>query len=370
MASSQRLKKAPRNEPDIPTGEHPKYICIRCGKAFTKADGNFPVSHTHMYRQIGRLPWCNDCVDAMYTEYFNRYENKRKAVRRMCMKFDLYYSDAMFDMAEKLAGDRSIIRAYLSKININRFLDYSFDNTLSDEMKADEDAKEEAARILRERKELENRQAQLDSESAMIDKHLENVDAEAEALSQVPDDIKRFWGPGYEASMYWELEDRLNFWKSQYPEGYKFDVGELALLRQICGLEIDSNHDRAAGRPSDKSANMLNTLIGSLKLKPVQKKDEVDAEIDGTPLGVYIQMWEQRKPLPEIDEKYKDINGNIKNIYTWFYGAASKMVGLKNAYCRMFEDALEKWRVQRPDIDQVDDDSAIDEYFSSHGGDD
>lgn len=63
--------------------------------------------------------------------------------------------------------------------------------------------------------------------------------------------------------------------------------------------------------------NSLNTLVGSLNLKPAQKNkaDDLDTEMTNTPLGVWLWKYENQKPLPEIDEDLKDVN-KIKSIFS------------------------------------------------------
>ena len=71
-----------------------KYICTRCGSEYDKQNGNFArcasplVSGNDKYLTV-----CNQCLDDMYHHYFDVLGNRNDAIRRMCMKFDLYFSD-------------------------------------------------------------------------------------------------------------------------------------------------------------------------------------------------------------------------------------------------------------------------------------
>ena len=55
----------------------------------------------------------------------------------------------------------------------------------------------------------------------------------------------------------------------------------------------------------------------------------------------------------------------IKNITTWYLGHACKMVGLRNSYCKMYEDAMDELRVKHPEYDEEDDDSLLNDIFGS-----
>lgn len=95
-------------------------------------------------------------------------------------------------------------------------------------------------------------------------------------------------------------------------------------MRQLCNLEVSISKDAAAGKSIDKSVNSLNTLIGSLNLKPAQKKsDELDASIANTPLGVWLFRYENKRPLPEIDKSLQDVN-RIKNTCSHGWGIYAK----------------------------------------------
>ena len=71
------------------------------------------VCHSPMYRSSGYLPWCNDCIESMYDGYRRDLQDDRAAMKRMCMKMDLYWSDAIYEMVERTAGVFSRIRNYI-----------------------------------------------------------------------------------------------------------------------------------------------------------------------------------------------------------------------------------------------------------------
>ena len=41
------------------------------------------------------------------------------------------------------------------------------------------------------------------------------------------------------------------------------------------------------------------------------------------------------------------------------------MVGLRNSYCKMYEDAMDELRVKHPEYDEEDDDSLLNDIFGS-----
>ena len=145
------------------------------------------------------------------------------------------------------------------------------------------------------------------------------------------------------------------------------DPTERSLYRQICLLETIIRRDDAHGNAIDKKVNALNSLLGSMNLKPAQKKSEADAELDNMPLGVGIQKWEYSRPLPPTPDNMKDESGIIRNVTTWFLGHACKMVGPRNSYCQMYEDAINEYRVKYPEYAEEDDDTILTDIFGDSG---
>lgn len=323
-----------------------KFYCCRCGLAYSRQKGYFPVSHSPMYRGSGFLPICSECVDQMYDQYCATLRDERAAMRRMCMKLDLYWSDSIYDMVERTSGLNSRVRNYIGKSNLGRFINKTFDDTIKEE-------------------ELLQRTMGVNplSVAPPVEEEPE-PDPEEEII--IEDDVRMFWGPGYTPSMYRDLEERRKYWMSKYPASYQPDIGEEALIRQICNLEIDINRDRAAGKSVDKNINTLNTIVGSLNLKPVQKKaDDNDAEYESTPLGVWIRRWENNRPIPEPDPELKDVDGLIRYIDIWFRGHLAKMVGYDNAYSKAYEDEMARIKVERPEFEDEDDEITFNNVFAS-----
>lgn len=320
-------------------------ICRKCGTAYGRLKGYFPVSYGNLYRGTGHLPYCKECVDGMFNTYLAECKDTKKAVRQMCRKLDLYWNEKIYEVAEKQNTPRSIMTSYMGKINAPKYANKSYDDTL----------REENALWL-EPKAYTNTQLE------------ESVIEHTGDDSEISDEVIDFWGPGYTPSMYIELENRYKYWMSRFPNKDDIDIGTEALVRQICNLEIDINRDRAAGKSIDKNVNTLNNLLGSAMLKPAQQKDEVEASINETPLGVWIDRWEKKRPIPEPDPMLKDVDKIVKYITVWFYGHISKTLGIKNMYCDMYEKEMEKMKVSRPEAYSVEDDDDEAVFNSMFGG--
>ena len=121
--------------------------------------------------------------------------------------------------------------------------------------------------------------------------------------------------------------------------------------------------------PAHNEEKVISDIMVKLGISPDQQIDEDEASIiESTPMGVWIRRWEDKRPLPEEDEDMKDSNGVIRYIHTWFFGHIGKMLGLKSPYTKMYEDEINRFRVERPDLADVDDDDIINDEFGEGDG--
>lgn len=315
--------------------ETDRAVCSRCGKSYQKHKGFFRVSYAACHRGLGYMPICSECLDSLYNTYLSQCNNTKDAVRQICRKLDLYWNETAFAAVEKKSTTRTILSMYLQRINSISYAGKCYDDTLANEGTL---------------------WSFSDSQACFRERGVSGNDSsESGGLADIPEEIVAFWGSGYTSEMYLELEQRRSYWMSRLPDGSDIDIGTEALIRQICPLELDINRYRASGRDVDKLVANLDKLIGSAGLRPGQKRQEdADASLTNTPLGVWLYRYENKRPLPEIDEELKDVNGIRKYVFTWM-GHLCKMLGLKNAYSQLYEDEIAKLRVEKPEYDGDDD---------------
>ena len=186
MAEAPRRKKLEKTVDDSTTIQtSQKFYCCRCGTSYSRKKGYFPVSHSPMYRGSGFLPMCNDCVEDMYEQYRAMLGDDKAAMKRMCMKLDLYWNEDIYAMVERTAGVHSRVRNYIGKTNIIRYIDKTFDDTLDEE-------------------------ALLEPEETPAASYIAQPEDTAEA--DVDQALVDFWGAGYTPDFYLELERRYKDW--------------------------------------------------------------------------------------------------------------------------------------------------------------
>lgn len=330
------------------------FICSRCGIAYSTWKGHFYSCFAEMWRGIKHLPICKQCTDELYELYLGECQNAKAAVRQMCRKLDLVWAEQLFDNAEVKETPHTVFVAYLNKINAVNRAGQCYDDTL----------REEGVlwRFTRLAKGIhlkyEETEESLNAGKDVVQKQYDNP---------ISDEVVAFWGRGYMPDMYRDLEERKEFWMSRYESPDDLDQSHIGIIRQVCMLEVTINRDVAAGKPIDKNVNSLNTLLGSLGLKPVQQKGEDNDAALEQPLGVWLARYEKKRPLPEVDEELKDVNGLIKYITIWCKGHLAKMLGVRNSYSKLYEDEMERLRVEKPEYADEEDEEFLADFLS--GGD-
>ena len=321
-------------------------ICCKCGKSYSRRKGFFAVNYGVLYKGVGYLSVCKECVDKMYNDYLTECGDSKLAVRQMCRKLDLYWNEKVFEMVEKKSTTRTVMTNYIVKLHTNAYLGKSYDDTLTDEgMLWNFDIKNyEYINDTEEEKDIETEDEEIDVDDSIVD----------------------FWGRGLDTADYNKLESKKAKWLSDYPNAEQIDAPTELIVKQVCLLELDMDKKRAnGGTVSEKILKAYTDLLGSANLKPVQKqKEDSDATIDKTPLGVWAQIYERERPIPEVDPELKDVDGIIRYISTWFLGHLCKMLGIKNTYCKLYEDAIENLRVEHPEFEDEDDDTMFDDIFA------
>lgn len=328
-------------------------VCTKCGTDYSRRKGYFPVSYSLLHKGIGYIPVCKDCIDKMYNGYLSQCNSAKYAVRQICRKLDLYWSESVYSVVSRKSTTRSMMTQYIAKINSVTYAGKSYDDTLSEEG------------TLWSFIEVES-----DMANITYEKKYDSSDSGEEQSDAVSDEMVAFWGSGYSPSMYAELEQRRTYYISKFPKDAELDVGFEILIRQICNLEVNIARDSAAGKSIDKSVNSLNTLLGSLNIKPTQKKfDDSDSSIDKTPLGIWAQRIEYKRPIKEIDPELQDVDEIKKYVSIWFLGHLCKMLGIKNSYCKLYEEEIAKMRIEHPEYEDEDDETMFNDIFCSDGTD-
>ena len=320
--------------------------CCRCGTAYGRKKGNFPVSYAALYKGSGYLPVCKGCVEAMYNGYLAECGDTRQAVRQMCRKLDLYWNETLYERVSKKATTRTMMTSYIQATTNIGYAGKSYDDSLIAEGG------------------MWAKRGIMDSDD---EDTAPNTDEPAEessgelSMNDIPDEVIGYWGSGYSPDMYQNLEQRKTYWVNNLPESAMQDPGTEARIRQICTLEIDIQRLSAAGKSADKQIGMLNKMLDSIGFNTGQRDN--DTALEKTPFGVWIDRLEHERPVKDPDPELSDVDGIIQKISIWFLGHAAKMLGIKNMYSKMYEDKMKEFVIENASLDE-DDDEGYENLFN------
>lgn len=322
------------------------YNCTCCGKIFDKQRTYFPKSQSKLYAKNSQyLPICWTCVINLYHTYTAEFEDDYAGAERVCCKLDYYWNrDAFQSIKDSEATTDPQIKAYINKIN--RSVIYArktYDDTISER---GESWKQQAT-------------AQIERETALGQRNT--------LVEQATPEMKQFWGNGFENEDYFWLEERFKRWadedRQDRSENAQIDIGAETIYKQICILERTIDKENAAGRATDKLISQLNQLVQTVRGKMGKAREAADGGFDGQPLGVGIRMYEFDKPIPETPPELQDQGGLIRLITIWFFGHLCKMLHIKNSYCKLYEQEIERLKIERPDLNDEDDDNLLYDIF-------
>lgn len=282
---------------------------------------------------------CGDCVDALMMKYRSETNDDLEAARHVCMKFDIFWDPTLFKSTARTGSPTSsTIRVYISRMSLSKYIGKTFDDSLKLEL-ANGIATYAAAPEQKER-----------------------------VVKEATDEDIDFWGVGFSDEEYMRLNKKYSDWTSDITGDEPLSLGEQTLYRTICILETTIDRNAAAGKPVEASIKQLNELLGEVNAKPKQKKttDESDEAFGDLPFGVGIRLFENERPVPKPLPEFDDVDQVRKYVTVWFFGHLCHMLHIKNSYCRMYEEEMERLRVERPELSDEEDDEFLTDIF---GGD-
>lgn len=317
--------------------------CLCCGEK--KDIDVYYTSDSLQYRAYGRIPYCKDCIDKMYQGYldeFNRlqYTNcEKRAVQRLCMVLDLYYSDEMYNTAfsdhQKAVvkfdnKDLKFITYYMKNVKMYQYRKRNYNTTINDEYKT-----------LKE----ENRKMSI----------FNNVDSKDQ--ERINKAVKIF-GAGFSDVDYLFLLDQYDDWTSRHECKTK---SQEEIFKAICFNRLKAHKANVAGEDTKDLDRTFKDLLDTGKLQPKQNKESIIA--DKMRMGDLISMWENviKKPVPTPTSHLADID-HIGELDGFMRGHTITAIGESpNSYSEVYKKLMKQFTVNRPEYtDDYDSDDAFD----------
>lgn len=306
--------------------------CLSCNKVCDS--GDFYNSDSGLYESIGKIPYCKSCLEKFYQHYLKECKKaeytspERKAVERICMTLDIYYSDDILDSVmeqlETKRTDATLIILYIKQVKLYQYRKKNYDTT------------------------LQERYLKIKNDNFVMSDYEEQVTERSENIQKA----EKFFGTGFTDEDYLYLYEQYNDWTARHECETK---SQEEIFKRLCFTQLELlKATRNKEDTKDLNATYLKQLEAA-KLQPKQNKGETVS--DTQTFGTLIDKWENTRPVPEIDEDLKDVDKIGKYINIFFKGHLSRMMGIKNAPCKAYDDFMKQFSVKKPEYESDDGDS-------------
>ena len=171
-----------------------KCVCCSCGEP--KNSTHFYKSNSEFYSE-GALPICKECFSRKFGQYAAEYHSNKKAMQRMCMAFDIYFNEDLFDKCD--TNDDTVVGKYFRQLNMNQNKGKTFDTTIN----------EGGFSLSGERKQPKEKRV------AVVDQYGNEDSEKTEEIN--PKDIER-WGVGLEPIDYEILNSHYKLLTDSNPQ--------------------------------------------------------------------------------------------------------------------------------------------------------
>lgn len=311
--------------------------CMSCNTRYPSKEYYNSASLAH--RTYCKVPICDDCLNNMYKEYVRRYtvaeydNPERKAMERICMIADKYYSDKLFDSAmkdrEKDSYDKkTFVWLYMKQTNMYQYRNRDYDDTIKEKkVFCGDDG------------------VQLPSK--------ENSDKTNEEQEIIEEAIEIF-GTGFTEDDYLYLYEEYKDWTARHECNTK---AQEELFKRLCFKQLDILKAERRKENTDKLDDTYQKLLQTANLQPRQNTSDTVSEAHT--FGTMIDKWENTRPLPETDEELRDVDGIRKYINVFFLGHIAKMLGIENKYSDEYDEYMEQYTVSKPEYGDDSDVGAI-----------
>lgn len=315
--------RPPKQKPQLPNGETPKLVC-NCGNTNEK---DFYKSDSVFHDGIGKIPYCKKCIDKLYKHYVKKYENEnytfpeKKAIKRLCMAFDLYWGEEVFDTAVKQLErmpTMTMMTSYIKASRLSQHCKKDYDNTL-------------------------------EKDSAN-----NGVIPETYTKKDIEDRTIKLFGSGFSHEDYRYLQEQYDDWTSRHECQTK---SQEEIFKRICFKQLEILKATRKGEDTKNLDVTFQNYLDTAKLQPKQNHSETVS--DTQTFGTLIDKWENTRPIPEIDEDLKDVDKIGLYLEIFFKGHLAKMMGLKNGLSNLYSKFMKKYTVEKPEYSDEEGEEAL-----------
>lgn len=252
------------------------YKCCTCGKKYKRQTGNFSFSQSPLFKGNNSfLPICNNCLDNLVEQYTDLLGSQNEAIKRVCLHWDIYFSDFILNSSKKTDSKNSRIKNYVRHCNLTQHNGKTYDTYL----------REINDGIIQNIEQIENMKAdgQVGITKVMFER----------------------WGQVSSEDIV-ALEDHYKMLKKQNPN---CDNNQEIFIKDLCYTKLLQLKSFKEGNSGDfeKYTKLYRDTFKQAGLKTVQEDDGSGEK----PLGVNAALIAQYTPEEFYKDKqlYKDFDG-------------------------------------------------------------
>lgn len=174
-----------------------KVMCTACGNLYVKTE--FSPSSSFKNKKSGRLEICKNCCGDLYDRLMLKYNDEIKAIYRMCMIEDLYFSKDLINtiIGNSKNSDKNYGFIYVNKMGLVQYKNKTFEDS-KDIMNVFDISESDFQDML-------FLNAEKSKENAM-----------KESMKIITPEVIARWGKDYEVSEYAFLEERYQIMLNSY----------------------------------------------------------------------------------------------------------------------------------------------------------
>lgn len=252
--------------------------CCLCHKTFNKA--NFYKTNSTIYTNNGYMPVCKECFYELFLRYIEEYDgNTKKAMKRLCMAFDIYFDEKIFFSSDSLDHE-VIVGNYMKRMNLSQCKGKTFDDTLDAGFDFNEMADKEIVDEIQYTEELDSNQI-------------------------AKKDIKK-WGEGFEPNDYKILNAHYDYLVNANPN---YDSNQEIFINELCYTKMLK--DKAASKGDVDDYRKLSETYRKSFQQAGLKTIEETASAEDFSIAVNVRTIEEYTPAEFYRDKalYKDFDG-------------------------------------------------------------
>lgn len=276
----------------------PVKTCVHCNRNLTRDKNYFTINGVNHAFPDGYYPICKRCIDELIHDPIDGYKNFLNVLMGMNRPF----LEEVF-----MKVDRYRLKYLSAIVNPNE---------------KDPDGFVESDKLFN----VYEAQVTEDSIEKLTPEELK--------------DCQLYWGNDY-------TEDEYIFLISRYENYCKtYDVDSptfQSIVTQICQLELDIRKKRLKSSDTSKETKLILELMRNAGIAPSQEK-ESKTNANET-FGVWVKVWENELPVPEVLPEFKDVDGIEKYIRNSFLSPMLSSLEADNPYESEYQEHVDKYGI-------------------------